>query len=501
MNTHQRWLSLAVCVLWVGYTKASADALDTDSKAAKIANTCHERLFLNKVIEAIDQKLMPARVRLNKLETERNAYLLAACAAPSSKDRLTYLFLSALAGQRAKAQDEHIDQAERTQATAALTIRRRIAALEAMLATQPFEPAKDGEASENAVGGGDGSAGTAKKCTVVVKGEAKEPTKCTQDTAADGDIEAAAAGYTELTRLPLTPDTAFAFNNVQITIDVHGTIASIANVASGTNIGCASLAGSGAGTFSGGSNHWLGISALTRKPAATKPTQVTIATAASNYEDTDKNNLKNTGYVGINELSAAIKAAQAVAPNTEELPSEATVSSLATTRDALTTYKAVTTGSNTKPTQADTEAMISFLGPKEKTIKDLFLQKLTTEKVQGTTEIAELDKPIQELAESKHYSKALGICYAMKEQKVLKPTNTKITETDATCEKKGKEDNCKDGRKEITENGEKKCVVDKKEAKKVEGGEKDSKNGTTNTTGSNSFLMKKAPLLLAVLLL
>ncbi|SCU64774.1 uncharacterized protein TEOVI_000539000 [Trypanosoma equiperdum] len=501
MDAQQRCLAVAASVLAIVYSKESASAADTDTKAAKITNTCQERLFLNKVIGAIEQKIRPARLRLTKLKEERNAYLLAACAARSSKDRLAYHFLSALAGQRAKAQDEHIEQAERTHATAALTIRRRIAALEAMLAQQPFEPGKDGAAAGNAVAGGTGAGGTAKKCTVVIKGEAKEPTKCTKQAATDSDIEQAAAAYTELTKIPLTPDAAFNFNNVQITIDVHGTINSIADVATGTNMGCATQAGSGAGGFSGATNHWLGISALTRKPAATAPTQVTIATAASNYEDTDKNNLKNTGYVGTNELSAAIKAAQALAPVTEDLPSEATVSGLATTRDALATYKAVTTGGNSKPTEADTEAMISFLGPKEKTIKDLFLQKLTTEKVQGTTEIAELDKPIQELAESKHYSKALGICYAMKEQKVLKPTTTKITETDATCQKKGAENNCKDGCKEITENGEKKCVVDKEEATKVEGGEKDSKNGTTNTTGSNSFLMKKAPLWLAVLLL
>nr|APD73389.1 variant surface glycoprotein 1125.1131 [Trypanosoma brucei] len=34
-----------------------------------------------------------------------------------------------------------------------------------------------------------------------------------------------------------------------------------------------------------------------------------------------------------------------------------------------------------------------------------------------------------------------------------------VTITNTTCEKKGKEDNCKDGCKEVSENGEKKCVV------------------------------------------
>nr|CAQ57417.1 variant surface glycoprotein [Trypanosoma brucei brucei] len=76
------------------------------------------------------------------------------------------------------------------------------------------------------------------------------------------------------------------------------------------------------------------------------------------------------------------------------------------------------------------------------------------------------------------------------------------SEADVTCEKKGTGDNCKDGCKEVEEGGKKKCVKDPNyKPPQGEGGEKDSKTGTTNTTGSNSFTIKKAPLLLAVLFL
>nr|AGH61114.1 variant surface glycoprotein 556 [Trypanosoma brucei]APD73137.1 variant surface glycoprotein 1125.319 [Trypanosoma brucei] len=95
----------------------------------------------------------------------------------------------------------------------------------------------------------------------------------------------------------------------------------------------------------------------------------------------------------------------------------------------------------------------------------------------------QLDKLVSELASAN--------AVAQKTAQVPKPDYCKG--------KKGAD--CKDGCKEITENNEKKCVVDTEEATKVEGGEKDSKNGTTNTTGSNSFLINKAPLLLAFLLL
>nr|APD73204.1 variant surface glycoprotein 1125.427 [Trypanosoma brucei] len=85
---------------------------------------------------------------------------------------------------------------------------------------------------------------------------------------------------------------------------------------------------------------------------------------------------------------------------------------------------------------------------------------------------------------------------------VTPPEVPKVVETDATCEQKGKEDNCKDGCKLEGAGDSKKCVKDPDyKTQQVEGGEKDSKNGTTNTTGSNSFVIKKSPLLLAFLIL
>nr|AGQ49930.1 variant surface glycoprotein [Trypanosoma brucei] len=79
---------------------------------------------------------------------------------------------------------------------------------------------------------------------------------------------------------------------------------------------------------------------------------------------------------------------------------------------------------------------------------------------------------------------------------------SKTTETDATCEKKGTGDACKPPCKEVEENGAKKCKLDKEEAKKLEEKteQNDSKTVTTNTTASNSFVINKAPLLLAFLL-
>nr|APD73100.1 variant surface glycoprotein 1125.267 [Trypanosoma brucei] len=79
-------------------------------------------------------------------------------------------------------------------------------------------------------------------------------------------------------------------------------------------------------------------------------------------------------------------------------------------------------------------------------------------------------------------------------------TNGGTPESNKECSKKTGND-CKDGCKLTGEGENKKCVKDTDFVKKeAEGGEKDSKTGTTNTTGNNSVIINKAPLLLAFLL-
>nr|APD72594.1 variant surface glycoprotein 1125.43 [Trypanosoma brucei] len=104
--------------------------------------------------------------------------------------------------------------------------------------------------------------------------------------------------------------------------------------------------------------------------------------------------------------------------------------------------------------------------------------------IRTRTQVTTLRKELEEARQSKN----------------TKDTN-KIAESDETCEKKGTGDNCKDGCKVEGEGANKKCVKDPTyKTPQTEGGEKESKTGTTNTTGSNSFVIKTSPLLLAFLL-
>ncbi|EAN80671.1 variant surface glycoprotein (VSG, atypical), putative [Trypanosoma brucei brucei TREU927] len=78
----------------------------------------------------------------------------------------------------------------------------------------------------------------------------------------------------------------------------------------------------------------------------------------------------------------------------------------------------------------------------------------------------------------------------------------KTGQTDETCEKKGTGAECKDGCKLTGVVDNKKCVVDPDFVKKEVEGVKAENDGktNTNTTGSNSVIIKKAPLVLAFFL-
>ncbi|AAZ12075.1 variant surface glycoprotein (VSG), putative [Trypanosoma brucei brucei TREU927] len=83
------------------------------------------------------------------------------------------------------------------------------------------------------------------------------------------------------------------------------------------------------------------------------------------------------------------------------------------------------------------------------------------------------------------------------------PGVVEITETDTTCEKKGTGDECKPPCKVEGTGKDAKCKLNKEEAKKLEEKTEQKDGGdskTTNTTGSNSFLIKTSLLTLAFLL-
>nr|APD74611.1 variant surface glycoprotein 1125.4078 [Trypanosoma brucei] len=133
---------------------------------------------------------------------------------------------------------------------------------------------------------------------------------------------------------------------------------------------------------------------------------------------------------------------------------------------------------------------------KENFIENLKKERVTFKKAGKTSE----EKSLEDIAKSDDFGIALSyfegqsmLAVADAAKKAFKP---QITETEKTCNAKG-ENECKPPCKLVDEEGgKKKCKLSEEEAKKVaDETAKDGKTETTNTTESNSFLIK-APLLL-----
>ncbi|RHW71952.1 Trypanosome variant surface glycoprotein (A-type) [Trypanosoma brucei equiperdum] len=133
-------------------------------------------------------------------------------------------------------------------------------------------------------------------------------------------------------------------------------------------------------------------------------------------------------------------------------------------------------------------------------------------KVKGTEAKPETEKELKDITHNAKLVSALNY-YINNAESKLQEAEAKLAAAKTAAEKvptapkpdecKAKKgDTCKDGCKWDSDGENKKCVVDPDYTpKQAERGEKDSKNGTTNTTASNSFLINKSTLWLAFLLI
>nr|AAK49461.1 variable surface glycoprotein [Trypanosoma evansi] len=179
---------------------------------------------------------------------------------------------------------------------------------------------------------------------------------------------------------------------------------------------------------------------------------------------------------------------------------------------ARTSNKKITTTEPPKPPITE-----KYFGKDKSKIKELW-NNLKKEEIEGTEDdttkkvaletVNSIDK-LQQALEFYTARAAYTIEKLKKEVDKLQAesdaknkASTKVTETDETCEKKGTGAECKDGCKLTGVVDNKKCVVDPDFVKKEVEGVKAENDGktTTNTTGSNSLLIKASPLFLAVLL-
>nr|APD73988.1 variant surface glycoprotein 1125.2116 [Trypanosoma brucei] len=363
------------------------------------------------------------------------------------------------------------------------------------MAAQAGRLSKAKDSTTNNGGGNKATGGNAATCVAYANAKLATQDLCPQDSRTDAKIKEAARKTAQLTKLPLTPDDAFTFTNYKITIAWHGTAASIKHALTGNDVGCGSVTGGGSATasLSGTGTHYVGITGISREETATKPTEQTIATQAlpRSHGGTSSDMPSSDRLVTAAATVDAIRQIKALKfPTTAPLQDD-TIAELSNDADSQKAAWLVTAGkaTTTQTPEALKKEVENLLGHKTKTVKELFLNTLSNTKLPNAPNDDTLKQALPAIAAGDDYATALAFCHGMNAKQVQIKT---VTTTDSqVSECKGtKEDDCD---KEKCEFKEGKC-----QAKVITPTGTDAKN--TNTTGSNSFVINKAPLLLAVLL-
>nr|APD72659.1 variant surface glycoprotein 1125.345 [Trypanosoma brucei] len=222
---------------------------------------------------------------------------------------------------------------------------------------------------------------------------------------------------------------------------------------------------------------------------------------------------KQTSHKNLHDLHAAVKRINdedttAIKTTDEAIIKEAAIDS--SLNDAIQAELKIISGSEdqSKLKQEATEIIKEFVNDDNKKGEKAW-QKLKSTKVKGTEAQPETEKELKDINDNATLVSALNYYISSAESK-LQEAETKLAAAKAAAEKvptapkpdecKAKKgDTCKDGCKWDSDGENKKCVVDPNYTKK-QVDEAAAKDDKTNTTGSNSFVIDKTPLLFAFLL-
>nr|APD74477.1 variant surface glycoprotein 1125.3108 [Trypanosoma brucei] len=425
-----------------------------------IKDECTEIKFLRELTEHYKSKLSAMHAKQPQLDKEANMLYLAAAKHRTSNNGRSYALLPAAAKEIAA------EQKLRTAAAAAqieplLTeAQKRVAQLEvqraakATLTTSYTEPVKNS--------GGTGSkAGFASPCVVTASRAFANPEKCTEDPGTTNALKQAAAAAAAITTLPTVTYWTKAPYTDEITIKLKGNAVNTAALTS--NDGC--------GDDNSAGTSGVAITGITtaHKPPKVETTEVKANTkcTTSQPNDDEVTKAKKT-------LAGALCAAQTANTETTKAISEyTTVEEITSNVEDLALL--IVSGKLDGEAAAQKEkAVTSILGAKETNIKPKIFDPLS--KPDPILKFTKGDAPISiesAAASGTSFARALAV-YEVESHKNL-----------AAAASTG--DNPKE--------------AERADAAEKTGEKKDGDNKTaTNTTGSNSFVIKKAPLLLAVFL-
>ncbi|SCU65679.1 Variant Surface Glycoprotein, putative [Trypanosoma equiperdum] len=467
-----------------------AVSADIEKDAAKVKEPCQKMLFLTEALQILKRSFNNALAQIEDVKREAKLFQLAACTSPTDERRAPYEFLYALAHDRINQAENTIKTAREAMGQHATTIERRIHHLQMLLKHRVGRTNYPTDAVPGAEEANVLSSGTAKNCKITVDNDQTKELKCLTTVQDKEAITRAAKAIRELKEIHATPDTGFGLTGLEITIEAVETVADVDKLSPDKN-GCAETGGNAAAKW-----HQPRTATKISQTAAaitTKQAKIEPDGGANDGKCKKPVRTENAILVTTDMLSYAICKLRSTTVTGPQKLSQEKIENIANDNTAQRIAELLSTGKidATTPTEKRAEMVIALLGDKSKTVEEQLITPLKSKTPNYGIEGNQNAKNLKDLSTSGDYAAALAFCSGKAVREVAATRKPQATEEKKLADCKGtEEDDCG---KEKCEFKDGKCQV--KESVKAEN---DAKN--TNTTGSNSLLINKTPLLLAFLI-
>nr|APD73121.1 variant surface glycoprotein 1125.297 [Trypanosoma brucei] len=490
----KQWLTIAL----VSATSAWCEAAETaNQKAAKATTPCGELLFLTEATKKLTGQTAHNIGLATQLTKEQQVYALEACYTAAYSQKAKFVLLEALAARRrakALAQAEETATKERENAQ---TIEARKAQLQALIHNAIGTPKYTGTPTY-ATGVSSIFSGTAETCTVEVSNTPTADLTCLNAVPNAEDIKTAAAEIMKVTSMKMQPETAFSNVNLKLTLAATASIGTAGNPLTEKS-GCTSNS-VGAGAIRSVAN---GFAIHKVEAQSTRPTASTIKidpddNAEGSCTKSQPKSPTPTAILKNSDVAAAICELKRLQRISMKSTYTETIKNLAEDSDAQEIAEMLQTGEikAEKSGEKKKQMVQNILGTSDKTIYEELIKPLEkikpTYKVSGTANTNDL----QTLGESDSYANGLAFCTSEAVRAAATSQSKPPTAPDST-----KPEDCKEKTDKNQCNNKPGCKYNDKESKCEEDPAKTTTTTpNTNTTGSNSFVINKAPVLLSLLL-
>nr|AGH59858.1 variant surface glycoprotein 492 [Trypanosoma brucei] len=454
----------------------------------KVTSLCREVTFLNSIADQLESQVTTALNNIKSLTDEAVKLEFGKHCASSSDMRTKYAALSALAQERFNEAVSKTPGVSTTILNAVTKIRQRISELRTL---QYIKGGKPGGASAKAEFGTSSAylaQGAHKTCTVTVTNNAKSGKLCEGDNSDDLALKQGLEELTSTDELKLTPDSEFDKLVSKALIHAHGTCSNIAQATTTGNFCSASASD----TLQDATNA-VGLQTLTLE-TLTPP-------AAQQMTDQPANNCVDDGSEKSKELMTTKKTAATLCNARKlRLQTPPTMATLTVGQlKADSSFKNIIrlllgTAADKDDDDKQAHAAVNRLfGSDSDNLGEKFINKLSEITIKYKLSGADTTVKGDAISAATPIGSHIAYCIE-RNQKALR---AQVSAENPPASSKQAED-CKG------ETDEGKCS--KKDGCEYKDGECKAKATTTtgtagNTTGKNSFVINKAPLFLAFLLI